>query len=58
MTNIWAQTMVEYGIISTVAAKVSGFAYAVEASVREDTGAWMMAAGGLVLALWIFRKKG
>lgn len=57
MMHIWAQTMVEYGVISTVAAKVSGFADAVEASVRDDTGVWMMAAGGLVFALWIFRKR-
>ena len=57
MTTVWAQTMVEYGIISTVADKVSGFATAVEASVRDDSGAWMIGAGCLVFVLWIFRKR-
>lgn len=57
MTNLWAQTMVEYGIISTVAAKVSGAVSAVEASVRDDSGAWMIGAGCLVFVLWIFRKR-
>jgi hypothetical protein len=57
MTHFWAQTMVEYGIISTVAAKVSGAVNTIEASFRDDTGAWMMAAGGLVVVLWVFRKR-
>jgi hypothetical protein len=57
MTNLWAQTMVEYGIISTVAAKVSGAVSAVEASVRDDSGAWMIGAGCLVLVMWFFRKR-
>lgn len=57
MMHVWAQTMVEYGIISTVAAKVSGFASAVEVSVRDDSGAWMIGAGCLVLVMWFFRKR-
>ncbi|MCA1563529.1 MAG: hypothetical protein LC753_06760 [Acidobacteria bacterium] len=57
MTRIWAQTMVEYGIISTVAAKVSSATYAIEASVRENTDAWMIGAGGVVLVWWFFRKR-
>jgi len=57
MMHVWAQTMVEYGIISTIAAKVSGFASAVEVSVRDDSGAWMIGAGCLVLVMWFFRKR-
>lgn len=54
---MWAQAMVEHGILSGMAAGVGAIRYHVEAALADGTTRWILIAGVLLAAVWLFRRN-
>ena len=54
---MWAQAMVEHGILSSVAAGVGAAQYHVSAVLADDTTRWLLIGGAVVLAYFLLRRR-
>ena len=53
---IWAQAVVEYGIMAELASKISRLYAHVEYSLQHNQGTWLFAGLALVVGVWLVRR--
>jgi hypothetical protein len=53
---VWAQAIVEYGIMATLSAKVAHAYNVVEWSIRTNSEAWLLGCGAVLLCFWLFKR--
>lgn len=54
---MWAQAMVEHGLLSGMAAGIEAAQYHVAAALADGTTRWLLAGAGIVLAFWLLRRR-
>jgi hypothetical protein len=54
---MWAQAMVEHGLLSGAAAGVTAARYHLEAALADGTTRWFLIGGGILLAFWLVRRR-
>jgi hypothetical protein len=54
---MWAQAMVEHGLLSGAAAGVTAARYHIEAALADGPTRWLVIACGVVLAFWLVRRR-
>lgn len=54
---MWAQAMVEHGILSGLAAGVGAAQYHVSAALADGTTRWLLIGGAVVLAYFLLRRR-
>ena len=54
---MWAQAMVEHGLLSGVAAGVGAAQYHIETILANGTTRWLLIGLGLVLAYVLLRRR-
>jgi hypothetical protein len=54
---MWAQAMVEHGLLSGAAAGVSAARYHIEAALADGPTRWAVIGGGLLLLVWLVRRR-
>jgi hypothetical protein len=53
---LFAQTLVEYGVMDAIIDKVGGAYNAVAFSLRTNTETWLLGGGAILVCLWLFRR--
>ena len=55
---MFAQSLIEYGSLSSLTAGFQRFAYYVRSSIRDtDTQTWLIAGGVVLAAYWLFGRR-
>jgi hypothetical protein len=53
---LFAQTLVEYGVMDALIDKFGRAYAALELSLRTNTETWLLGGGAVLLCLWLFRR--
>ena len=54
---MWAQGMVEYGVLDTAIAAVNSLASRIDYALGDGATRWVLAGGGVVFLYWVFRRR-
>ena len=54
---MWAQAMVEYGLLDAAVASISSVPGRIDAALGEGASRWILAGGGLLFLYWVFRRR-
>jgi hypothetical protein len=54
---MWAQAMIEHGLLSGAAAGASAVQYQIEALLADGTTRWFLAGGLVALAYFLLRRR-
>ena len=54
---MWAQGMVEYGLLDAAIASVSSVPGRIDAVLGVGANRWMLMGGGVLFLYWVFRRR-
>lgn len=54
---MWAQAMVEHGLLSSAAAGVSAVQYQIDAVLADGASRWILVGGIVLLAYFLLRRR-
>ena len=54
---MWAQAMVEHGLLSGAVAGIEAAQYYVTSALADTTTRWVLIVWGVVLAGWLLRRR-
>jgi hypothetical protein len=54
---MWAQTMIEYGVLDAAIAGVSSIHGRIDAALGDGTTRWILLGGGLMFLYWVFKRR-
>ena len=54
---MWAQAMVEHGLLSGVAAGLGAAQYHIDAALADGATRWLLAGAGIVLVYLLLRRR-
>jgi hypothetical protein len=54
---MWAQAMVEHGLLSGLAAGINAVQYHIDAALADGATRWLLIGGGVVLVYLLFRRR-
>jgi len=54
---MWAQAMVEHGLLSGMAAGLETAQYHIESALADGTTRWLLIGAGVALAVWLLRRR-
>ena len=54
---LWAQAMVEYGLLDAAIAGVSNLPGRIDAALGAGATRWLLVGGAVVLIYWAFKKR-
>lgn len=54
---MWAQGMVEYGVLDAAIASVSSLPSRIDAALGDGATRWLLAGGGVIFLYWVFRRR-
>lgn len=54
---MWAQAMVEHGLLSGMAAGAQAVQYQIDAALADGATRWLLIGGGVLLAFWLLRRR-
>lgn len=54
---LWAQGMVEYGMLDAAIASVTSLPNRIDAALGDGATKWLLGGGAVVLIYWAFRRR-
>ena len=54
---MWAQGMVEYGMLDAAIASVSSIPGRIDAALGDGASRWILIGGGLIFLYWVFKRR-
>ena len=54
---MWAQAMVEYGLLDAAIAAVTSLPARIDAMLGDGATRWLLVGGGLVFLYWVFKRR-
>jgi hypothetical protein len=54
---MWAQGLVEYGLLDAAIASVSSIPGRIDAVLGDGSSRWLMIGGAAVFLYWVFRRR-
>jgi hypothetical protein len=54
---MWAQGLVEYGLLDAAIASVSSIPGRIDAVLGDGSSRWLMIGGAAVVVYWVFKRR-
>ena len=54
---MWAQALVEYGMLDAAIAAVSSVPGRIDAALGDGASRWILVGGGVLFLYWVFRRR-
>ena len=54
---MWAQGMVEYGLLDAAIAGISSVPARINAALGDGASRWILVGGGLLFLYWVFKRR-
>ena len=54
---MWAQSMVEYGLLDAAVASISSLPGRIDAALGDGASRWMLVGGGLLFLYWVLKRR-
>jgi hypothetical protein len=54
---VWAQGMVEYGLLDAAIASVNSIPGRIDSALGDGASRWILAGGGLLFLYWVFKRR-